>query len=133
MGDTYERVSETRIERGLQQRAELLVEYESMMLIKNASNGFGSWLHAIQRKDAAGAMGAMGEGDVWAGQLRRIKDDVKSLKAKVESGQQEIKAELKTELAGASVKADVAEMKVKVDELLNLLRARGGDLSLIEA
>ena len=77
MGDTYERVSETRIERGLQQRAELLVEYESMMLIKNASNGFGSWLHAVQRKDAAGAMG---EGDVWAGQLRRLKDDVKGVK-----------------------------------------------------
>ena len=46
MGDTYDRVSETRKERGQQQRAELLLEMESMMLSRrNGDGGFAHWLH----------------------------------------------------------------------------------------
>ena len=116
MGDTYERVSETRIERGLQQRAELLIEYESMMLVKNTSNGFGSWLHAIQRTDAAGTTGG---GDAWAGQLRTLKDDVKGLKAKMEEKMEGVKHDVK------GVKHDVkgleAKMDAKMKEVLDLL------------
>ena len=114
MSDTYERVSEQRIERGLQQRAELLVEYEKMMLFKSERNGFASWLHAIRRKDAALVAS---EADQWAGQLRRIKDDVKSLRGSMEAKMAEV---VKRE-----VKGEVAEVKAKMDELLGLLRSKG--------
>lgn len=113
MSDTYERVSEQRIERGLQQRAELLVEYEKMMLSKSERNGFASWLHAIRRKDDALVAS---EADQWAGQLRRIKDDVKSLRGSMEAKMAEVKGE---------VKGEVAKVEAKMDELLGLLRSKG--------
>jgi len=106
MGDTYERVSEKRIERGLQQRAALLVEYERMLFFKGEHNGFGRWLHAIRRKDAAEVVG---EADAWAGQLRRIKDDVKGFRE-----------EMKEEMTAQKKASDA-----KMDEILDLLR-RGG-------
>ena len=112
MPDTYERVSETRIERGLQQRAELLIEYESMMLVKNTSNGFGSWLHAIQRTDAAGTTGG---GDAWAGQLRTLKDDVKGLKAKIEEKMEGVKQGLEVKMEG--VKHDVKGLEAKMESM----------------
>ena len=99
-----------------------------MMLSKSERNGFASWLHAIRRKDDARVAS---EADQWAGQLRRIKDDVKSLRGSMEAKIAEVKGEMaevvKREVKGevAEVKGEVAEVKAKMDELLGLLRSKG--------
>ena len=56
-GDTYDRVSETRKERGLQQRAQLLLELERQMSHKERTSelNFPRWLHFVRRQDAEDA------------------------------------------------------------------------------
>ena len=73
MGDTYDRVSETRLERGLQGRALLLIEIEEAMTQDDHKNQalFPRWLHVIKRAEDSEEGGAE-----WSGRLRAIKDSV---------------------------------------------------------
>merc|ERR1740133_76114 len=77
MGDTYDRVSETRLERGLQGRALLLIEIEEAMTQDDHKNQalFPRWLHVIKRVEDSEEGGAE-----WSGRrLRAIKDSVSKL------------------------------------------------------
>ena len=49
MGDTYERVQETSTERGLLQRARLLLEIQEGMSKRELENerNFPTWLHVV--------------------------------------------------------------------------------------
>lgn len=73
MGDTYDRVSADRLERGLQGRAILLAEIEGAMTeaeLKNASL-FPRWLHGIRRVNDEAV-----EETEWSGRLRALKNAV---------------------------------------------------------
>ena len=67
MSDTYDRVTETLRERGLIQRAKLLLEQQSLMSAETLRNTvyFPEWLHAIQRVDEGEAEGE----HAWAGRI----------------------------------------------------------------
>merc|ERR1719272_1813778 len=73
MSDNYDKVSETRLERGLRGRALLLIEIEEGMTKDDHKNQalFPRWLHVIKRADDSEEGGAE-----WSGRLRAIKDSV---------------------------------------------------------
>ena len=71
MGDTYDRVSERRLEWGLQGKALVLIEIEYAMTKDEWKNPafFPRWLHVIKRAKASEEGGA-----AWSGRMRAIKD-----------------------------------------------------------
>jgi len=92
MGDTYDRVSETRSEMGLLGQAQLLVEIEKSMSTTDRRNAcfFPRWLHAIRVVEADGA----DEG--WSGRLRAIKSKIdvvdETVKKKVDAVEHKVDA-----------------------------------------
>ena len=104
MGDTYSRVSETRVEEGSQQRAELIVELADSMSEAQKLNPayFPRWIHAIKRMD----MDAGSEG--WAGQVGALKKSIAAVEAKID----------------ANKAAFDAKIDAKIDELKALILDR---------
>ena len=120
MGDSYDRVSDTRKERGQQQRAELLVEMERRMLVKRPEY-FGRWLHGVRRVAKAAV-----KMDEWSGRLRVLKDEVANvmakateMDAKMDAKMKEMKAEMKE--MKAEMKEMKAEMKVEMKDMKGVL------------
>ena len=66
MSDTFDRVSETRVERGLLQRADLLREMQRLMPTYQLEDTrlFPQWLHVLRQTDALEAR------DTWTGRVR---------------------------------------------------------------
>merc|ERR1719272_1592252 len=92
MGDTYDRVSETRLERGLQGRALLLIEIEEAMTKDDHENQalFPRWLHVIKRAEDSEEGGAE-----WSGRLRAIKDSVSKVATTVNGVEAAVKEGLR--------------------------------------
>ena len=97
MGDTYDRVSETRLERGLQGRALLLIEIEEAMTQDDHKNQalLPRWLHVIKRAEDSEEGGAE-----WSGRLRAIKDSVGKVAKTVNGVEAAVKEGLSQKLDG---------------------------------
>ena len=121
MGDTYDRVSETRIERGQQQRAELLVEYDAVMCARRRADGrlFPRWLHAIRSTlDDEDAGGATQEQAAWSGRLRVIKNQITDTRAAVEADLARVEAQ---------IEANRAAVEAKLEQLLEMVKKSSRD------
>ena len=130
MGDTYSRVSETRVAQGLQQRAELLVELAATMSKRQRADGalFPRWIHVVRRKE---------EDDVeddWEGQIGAIKKTMRAVEAKVGATEAKMEAKMgaieaqigavEAKIMGAveaKMGAVEAKMEAKMDQMLALL------------
>jgi hypothetical protein len=86
MGDTYDNVQETRLERSLLRRGKLLIEIQSLMMEKELDNPelFPKWVHAIVRRSEDKDKNA------WAGRIHAVTKEVKALEVKLQ-GQSEAK------------------------------------------
>ena len=106
MGDTYDRVSETRLERGLQGRALLLIEIEEAMTQDDHKNQalFPRWLHVIKRADDSEEGGAE-----WSGRLRAIKDSVSKVAKTVNGVEAAVKEGLRQKLDGIGERIGAVE------------------------
>ncbi|KAL1507729.1 hypothetical protein AB1Y20_007342 [Prymnesium parvum] len=80
MSDTYDRVSEARVEMGLLGQAQLLVDIEKVMNDEDrrSKDYFPKWLHVIRIKDEDGG------DDGWSGRLRAIKSKIDSVEEAVQ-------------------------------------------------
>ena len=78
MGDTYDRVSETKRERGLLNQADFLLEKQKLMSTRDLANPalFPAWVHCIEKVDSGGQ-----DGEQWSGQLSAIKRDIRELRS----------------------------------------------------
>ena len=138
MGDTYDRVSADRLERGLEGRAILLAEIEGAMTeaeLKNASL-FPRWLHGIRRDNDEAV-----EETEWSGRLRALKNavtkvatELKSVEPNVSKKVHAVRDELTQKIDGIESKIVATEAKLdKIMELLGAERSRpisatgGGD------
>ena len=123
-GDTYDRVSETRKERGLQQRAQLLLELERQMSHKERTSelNFPRWLHFVRRQDAEDAEDEPQE--EWGGRLRAMKDKLEINQKKLEAQVQGLKGELQGDLKKLDEenKAQVQGLKDQLKEILAFLQ-----------
>ena len=102
MGDTFSRVSESRVEQSLQQRAEYLIEMAADMSARQRADPyfFPRALHVIKRNDED-------EADVgWEGQLGVVKKSIGAVESKLSVAKTQIEAKVD------DVKADV---KAKID------------------
>ena len=106
MGDTYDRVSETRLERGLQGRALLLIEIEEAMTQDDHKNQalFPRWLHVIKRAEDSEEGGAE-----WSGRLRAIKDSVSKVAKTVNGVEAAVKEGLRQKLDGIGERIGAVE------------------------
>ena len=113
-GDTYDRVSETRKERGLQQRAQLLLELERQMSHKERTSelNFPRWLHFVRRQDAEDAEDEPQE--EWGGRLRAIKDKLEENQKKLEENQKKLEKKLEAQVQG--LKGDLQGDLKKLDQ-----------------
>ena len=117
MGDTYDRVSETRLERGLQGRALLLIEIEEAMTQDDHKNQalFPRWLHVIKRAEDSEEGGAE-----WSGRLRAIKDSVSKVAKTVNGVEAAVKEGLRRKLDGigdriGAVEGTLHSIETKLD------------------
>ncbi|KAL1495122.1 hypothetical protein AB1Y20_016989 [Prymnesium parvum] len=80
MSDTYDRVSESRLEMGLLGQAQLLVDIEKAMNDEDRHNKdfFPKWLHIIRIKDEDGG------DDGWSGRLRAMKSKIDSIEEAIQ-------------------------------------------------
>ena len=150
MGDTYDRVSADRLERGLQGRAILLAEIEGAMTeaeLQNASL-FPRWLHGIRRDNDEAV-----EETEWSGRLRALKNAVTkvstdvdkvatdvtkvatelvSVEPNVSKKVQAVRDELTQKIDGveskivateAAIDAKVGAIEAKLDKIMELLGA----------
>jgi len=131
MGDTYSRVSETRVAQGLQQRAELLVELAATMSARQRADGalFPRWIHVVQRKEAGDVE------DDWAGQIGAIKKTIGAVQTKV--GTAEAKMEAKMGAIEAKIGAAEAKLEAKMEAKMGVAEAKMGaveaKMDLVEA
>ena len=117
MGDTYDRVSETRIERGLQQRATMLVEMENMMFFKGPSRGFGRWLHAVRRTDGSSDGAGV---DEWSGRMHAMNHEmgkVERRQLEMMAGQARMEASLAQIMAATVLTSPPAQPMAKVAQV----------------
>ena len=120
-GDTYDRVSETRKERGLQQRAQLLLELERQMSHKERTSelNFPRWLHFVRRQDAEDAEDEPQE--EWGGRLRAVNDKLEENQKKLEAQVQGLKGDLKK--LDEKNMAQVQGLKDQLKEILAFLQS----------
>jgi WD40 repeat protein len=80
MGDTYDNVQETRLERSRLQRGKLLIEIQSLMMEKELDNPelFPKWVHAIVKRSEDKDKNA------WAGRIHAVTKEVKASVAKLQ-------------------------------------------------
>ena len=160
MGDTYDRVSADRLERGLQGRAILLAEIEGAMTeaeLQNASL-FPRWLHGIRRDNDEAV-----EETEWSGRLRALKNAVTkvatdvtkvatelvSVEPNVSKKVQAVRDELTQKIDGieskivateaaivateAAIDAKVGAIEAKLDKIMELLGAAAAGPSAPQA
>lgn len=153
MGDTYDRVSADRLERGLQGRAILLAEIEGAMTeaeLKNASL-FPRWLHGIRRDNDEAV-----EETEWSGRLRALKNAVTkvatdvtkvatelvNVEPNVSKKVQAVRDELTQKIDGveskivateAAIDAKVGAIEAKLDKIMELLGAAAAGPSAPQA
>ena len=153
MGDTYDRVSADRLERGLQGRAILLAEIEGAMTeaeLKNASL-FPRWLHGIRRDNDEAV-----EETEWSGRLRALKNAVTkvatelvSVEPNVSKKVHAVRDELTQKIDGveskivateaaivateAAIDAKVGAIEAKLDKIMELLGAAAAGPSAPQA
>ena len=146
MGDTYDRVSADRLERGLQGRAILLAEIEGAMTeaeLKNASL-FPRWLHGIRRVNDEAV-----EETEWSGRLRALKNAVTkvatelvSVEPNVSKKVHAVRDELTQKIDGveskivateAAIDAKVGAIEAKLDKIMELLGAAAAGPSAPQA
>ena len=82
MGDTYDRVSETKLQRALLGRAQYILEVENRLSgslnhrALRSKRLFPKWLHAVQRAEkSTSRRGRLEKGD-WSGRVSAIRDEV---------------------------------------------------------
>ena len=146
MGDTYDRVSADRLERGLEGRAILLAEIEGAMTeaeLENASL-FPRWLHGIRRVNDEAV-----EETEWSGRLRALKNAVTkvatelvSVEPNVSKKVQAVRDELTQKIDGveskivateAAIDAKVGAIEAKLDKIMELLGAAAAGPSAPQA
>ena len=106
LGDTYDRVMEYKVPRGILERARLILAIEEQMsqADRRRDKYFPHFVHAILRR----------EEDEKEGMTlhKATKSQIESVKADVASAKAEVKAEM------ASLRADVAQLLLKLDKHL---------------
>ena len=153
MGDTYDRVSADRLERGLEGRAILLAEIEGAMTeaeLENASL-FPRWLHGIRRVNDEAV-----EETEWSGRLRALKNAVTkvatdvtkvatelvNVEPNVSKKVQAVRDELTQKIDGveskivateAAIDAKVGAIEAKLDKIMELLGAAAAGPSAPQA
>ena len=121
MGDTYSRVSETRVAQGLQQRAELLVELAATMSKRQRADGalFPRWIHVVQRKEVDDVE------DDWEGQIGAIKKTMRAVEAKVGATEAKMEAKMGAiEAQIGAVKADLGAVKADLEAKMGAVEAK---------
>jgi len=134
MSDTYDRVSESRLEMGLLGQAQLLVDIEKAMNDEDRRNKdfFPKWLHIIRIKDEDGG------DDGWSGRLRAIKSKIDSIEVaiqqkvgavehKVGAVERKIVKAIEQQVGTVEQKVGTVEQKVstveqKVDALMQMIK-----------
>ena len=146
MGDTYDRVSADRLERGLEGRAVLLDEIEGAMTeaeLENASL-FPRWLHGIRRVNDEAV-----EETEWSGRLRALKNavtkvatELASVEPNVSKKVHAVRDELTQKIDGieskivateAAIDAKVGAIEAKLDKIMELLGAAAAGPSAPQA
>ena len=84
MGDTYDRVSETKVQRGLLKRAEYIIECENRLSSRQqrSEHLFPRWLHVVQQVDRNGPAGRTVA--AWSGRVAAIRDEVEARSVRIE-------------------------------------------------
>jgi hypothetical protein len=135
MGDTYDRVSADRLERGLEGRAILLAEIEGAMTeaeLENASL-FPQWLHGIRRVNDEAV-----EETEWSGRLRALKNAVTkvatelvSIEPNVSKKVHAVRDELTQKIDG--IESKIVATEAKLDKIMELLGAAAAGPSAPQA
>ena len=135
MGDTYDRVSADRLERGLEGRAILLAEIEGAMTeaeLENASL-FPRWLHGIRRVNDEAV-----EETEWSGRLRALKNAVTKVATELVSVEPNVSKKVHAVRDELTQKIDGIESKIvateaKLDKIMELLGAAAAGPSAPQA
>jgi len=134
MGDTYDRVSDTRLARGLQLRARLLLDIEGGMKPseKTNENFFPRWLHVIRLKEED-------EGEAgWSGRLnemaKKIEATKKTMSAKIDGVESKIDGvESKIESKIGAVESKIGAVESKIGAVESKIGAVESKIGAVES
>ena len=114
MGDTYDKVQETRLERSRLQRGKLLIEIQSLMTEADLDNTelFPKWVHAIVKRSEDK------DKNDWAGRIHAVSKEVKAVVAKLHEQSEAKFAQMHkhTEAKLAQLHELQAKLQAKMDE-----------------
>ena len=114
MGDTYDKVQETRLERSRLQRGKLLIEIQSLMTEADLDNTelFPKWVHAIVKRSEDK------DKNDWAGRIHAVSKEVKAVVAKLHEQSEAKFAQMHkhTEAKLAQLHELQAKQQAKMDE-----------------
>jgi hypothetical protein len=117
MGDTYDNVQETRLERSRLQRGKLLIEIQSLMMEKELDNSkelFPKWVHAIVKRSEDKDKNA------WAGRIHAVTKEVKASVAKLHE-----QSEAKFAQMHKHTEAKFAQLHEQQDKVLSIVERLG--------
>ena len=138
MGDTFEKMQDSKQESMTINRGQLVVEFIESTLapeeIKEMQAAY-RWLHSIQPRTWAAENGGAGGGDQWAGRIKAIRKLVEDqlqqgrrqsagLAAQIEQVQGSVKSEIKSEIAGVSQRMEgrMETIESRLAELIAMLQ-----------
>jgi len=135
MGDTFDRVSETRKQRGLQLRAQLLLELDDTRDDQKQKDPklYPRCLHVIRLKEDAETE------ESWAGRLSAMKDKIVESKKTVESKISTVESKISTveskiSTVESTLKGEISTVQSKIDDVqIKLLAEMGKIMSALEA
>jgi len=135
MGDTFDRVSETRKQRGLQLRAQLLLELDDTRDDQKQKDPklYPRCLHVIRLKEDAETE------ESWAGRLSAMKDKIVDVKKTVESKISTVESKISTveskiSTVESTLKGEISTVQSKIDDVqIKLLAEMGKIMSALEA
>ena len=122
MGDSWEKTQETADARGLQQKAELLLELEHSLsdAQRRDENLFPAWLHCLQPKQD----GDDAADDGWQG---RVAATVKGMSTRIDNARYEILSAVQLRIDAVEASMD-AKLDKTFDELKELVTSLKADL-----